>query len=446
MEKSAERGGLWHPGYNLEPPMLLLASLLLPAALACPTVVPGTPSQLSFDTAQIAIARQGDLTTFSVSINPAGDPQDFALVLPVPEVLAQEQVRTLDGALFARLDAYTAPRFVRSPCQTSDSAAGGNDGGGGEEEGGTGEVVVEASYLVGDYEVVILSAEESDALIDWLNANGYQLPEGAGPMVQEYIDQGVFFLAAKVAPEAALADGSPLAPLQIAYRSELFSIPIRLATLNSPGVQDMVIYTVTSSEGGEVGISNYPAMQMADACIMDSGAEADFSAWYEAQFTESWAASEAENDGAASYLVEFADRFNQCNPCTSALEEGDVEALGFATANPYDTFITRLRFRYTPEQATGELSLYESGRTEATVTSFAVAGDGTECLETCATAEEEPAGEGSDGSDGGADGAVDDPDTVTEPKGGCATAPSAGLGAALVGLLGLLGLRRRRAD
>jgi MYXO-CTERM domain-containing protein len=123
-----------------------------------------------------------------------------------------------------------------------------------------------------------------------------------------------------------------------------------------------------------------------------------------------------------------------------------VEALGFATANPYDTFITRLRFRYTPEQATGELSLYESGRTEATVTSFAVAGDGTECLETCATAEEEPAGEGSDGSDGGADGAVDDPDTVTEPKGGCATAPSAGLGAALVGLLGLLGLRRRRAD
>ena len=89
-------------------------------------------------------------------------------------------------------------------------------------------------------------------------------------------------------------------------------------------------------------------------------------------------------------------------------------------------------------RATGELSLYESGRTEATVTSFAVAGDGTECLETCATAEEEPAGEGSDGSDGGADGAVDEPDTVTEPKGGCATAPSAGLGAALVGLLGPL--------
>ncbi len=153
--------------------MLLLASLLLPAALGCPTVVPGTPSQLSFDTAQVAIARQGDLTTFSVSINPAGDPQDFALVLPVPEVLAQEQVRTLDGALFARLDAYTAPRFVRSPCQTSDSAAGGSDGGGGgEEEGGTVDVILTAG---GDKKIQVikvvraatgLGLKEAKAVVD----------------------------------------------------------------------------------------------------------------------------------------------------------------------------------------------------------------------------------------------------------------------------------------
>ena len=73
--------------------MLLLAVSL---ALPCPTVATGTPSSLSFDTAQVAIVRQDNRTTFSVSINPVGDPQAFALVMPVPEVLAQDEVTTLD--------------------------------------------------------------------------------------------------------------------------------------------------------------------------------------------------------------------------------------------------------------------------------------------------------------------------------------------------------------
>ena len=40
-------------------------------------------------------------------------------------------------------------------------------------------VTVEASYDVGEYDVSILSAKESDGLVNWLTDNGYRIPHGA---------------------------------------------------------------------------------------------------------------------------------------------------------------------------------------------------------------------------------------------------------------------------
>jgi hypothetical protein len=42
-------------------------------------------------------------------------------------------------------------------------------------------VTVEATYDVGEYDVAILSAKESDGLVNWLNDNGYKIPAGADP-------------------------------------------------------------------------------------------------------------------------------------------------------------------------------------------------------------------------------------------------------------------------
>lgn len=52
--------------------MIALTLLLSGAALACPTVATGTPNELTYDIARTAIVRQGDRTTFTVSINPEG--------------------------------------------------------------------------------------------------------------------------------------------------------------------------------------------------------------------------------------------------------------------------------------------------------------------------------------------------------------------------------------
>jgi hypothetical protein len=364
--------------------------LLAQAAFPCPTVATGTPSALSFDTAQVAIVRQGRDTTFSVSINPLGDPQDFALVLPVPVLLAESDIQTLDTEIFARLDGYSAPRHV-SDAGCSNAYYAPEDGGASDTAGmseGDAGVDIEATYLVGDYEIVILSAEESSALYTWLNDNGYHLVDGAEERLAEYIEAGSLFLAAKVAPEAAVASGEPLAPLQIHYQSDVFAIPIRLATLNSPGQQDMIIYALTETNGdaaaGRVGVSNYPEFEVAKGCRW-SDSNDDFAAFYESRFEKDW-----DFQGAGAWTVEFAGDWYSCNPCTNTnITEEDIASLGF-TGRPDNHFLTRIRMRYTPEQATSDLVLYGSGLTEPMVTAYADNVAGNDCIE--ADCDDIPAG------------------------------------------------------
>jgi hypothetical protein len=40
-------------------------------------------------------------------------------------------------------------------------------------------VTIEAKYIVGEYDILILSATESAGLKTWLDQNGYKIPSGA---------------------------------------------------------------------------------------------------------------------------------------------------------------------------------------------------------------------------------------------------------------------------
>jgi hypothetical protein len=114
------------PKTSIAAALSALPLLLAAPAWACPTVANGNPTPLSFDTAQVALVRQGTTTTFTVSINPQGDSDDFALVLPVPALLARDEIRVLDGEVFARLNGYTG--VLQMPDAGCVSAGGGLDG------------------------------------------------------------------------------------------------------------------------------------------------------------------------------------------------------------------------------------------------------------------------------------------------------------------------------
>ena len=192
-----------------------LALSFVSPALACPTVATGTPHGVPFDTAQVALVRQGTRTTFTVSINPEGDPQDIALVLPVPELVQEADLAVLEPDIFSRLNGYTGVLTMADAGCSSLAGAGGtaqSDADGGSSDGGGGDVQVEAEYLVGGYQITILSASESVALFTWLDEHGYQLPDEVIPVLEEHIEQGMYFMAAQVDPSAAAADGSFLGP------------------------------------------------------------------------------------------------------------------------------------------------------------------------------------------------------------------------------------------
>jgi hypothetical protein len=440
-------------------PLVALPLLLGAPAWACPTVANGKPAALSFDTAQVALVRQGTTTTFTVSINPQGDSDGFALVLPVPALLARDEIRVLDGEVFARLNAYTGVLQIDDagcspPRSDSSGGADGTDGSDGGGDGGDGEsgpptgVTVEAEYLVGDYEITILSATESGALFTWLNAHDYSVAPAVVPALEAYIAEGMYFMAARVSEGAARADGAALPPLQVRYESAAFSIPLRLAALSSPGEQDMILYTIMdqSPTGMRAGIANYPEFHVPDQCMWGRPEVDDFEAFYESRFRPAW-----RDAGPAAWTVEWSGGWGDCSPCSGVapLRE-DFAALGYV-GDPVDHFMTRIHMRYTPAGAIDDLILYGSGIYSVQSTSYANANyPNSWCIEACPGSlgavwdaahgykEEEPEESPRADSGGAADGGGG-------AKGGCAAAGGAGGG--LLGLLSAvgLGLRRRRS-
>jgi len=59
-------------------------------------------------------------------------------------------------------------------------------------------VRIEAEYTVGEYDILILSATQSDGLVTWLNDGGYKMPAGASPVLGSYIKQSMKFFVARV--------------------------------------------------------------------------------------------------------------------------------------------------------------------------------------------------------------------------------------------------------
>ena len=95
--------------------------------------------------------------------------------------------------------------------------------------GGTyaGVTVVDTAQ-VGPYETVTLLADTSTALLDWLGANGYDLPPSQDPVLQPYVADGQAFVALKLLKDKDTGD---LRPLVMTYEGDRASIPIQLTSV-----------------------------------------------------------------------------------------------------------------------------------------------------------------------------------------------------------------------
>src|SRR6187402_2710057 len=92
-----------------------------PAAHAfCGFYINGAGGEMFNNATQVVLMRQGTRTVLSMQNNYQGPPQDFAMVIPVPVVLKEADVKTLTKDVFTKVDAMGAPRLVeyweQDPC------------------------------------------------------------------------------------------------------------------------------------------------------------------------------------------------------------------------------------------------------------------------------------------------------------------------------------------
>jgi len=364
--------------------MLLVAGPVAPsgARAFCGFYVSGADASLYANATMVVLMRDGRRTVLSMQNDYEGPPERFAMVVPVPEVIQEDNVKTLPKEIFERLDQLAAPRLVeyweQDPCHQPprprlmrrSMAAQGAGGAVPEAAPADLGVTVEAEFAVGEYDVVILSARDSSGLDTWLRQEDYNIPDGAEPILRPYVEQGTKFFVAKVDPErVTFVNGKAvLSPLRVHYDAPELFLPVRLGLLNSKGTQDLIVHVL--ARGTRYRVANHPNATIPTNRVVPEATKERFGSYYEELFQQ----VVAETPGAV--VTEYSWDASSCDPCpTPPLSPSEIETLGGdvvgATADAPQPgprrimpgtrgfTLTRMHYRYTPDTL-GEDLVFET--------------------------------------------------------------------------------------
>ncbi|MEA5576405.1 DUF2330 domain-containing protein [Anabaena sp. UHCC 0451] len=380
--------------------------LFIPLLIALFTVLSFAPNALAFcgfyvakaDTklynqaSQVVIARDGNKTVLTMANDFQGEVKDFAMVVPVPTVIKEEQVRVAQPNIIERLDAFSAPRLVEyfdeDPCspqirpQSLLAPTAATRGGRAEEktmQDNSLGVTVEARFNVGEYDILILSAKESNGLETWLRRNGYKMPRGANQLLKPYVRSSMKFFVAKVNLDKFKESGYQfLRPLQISYESPKFMLPIRLGMINSKNEQDLIVYIL--SPQGQAEVTNYRTVKVPSNVNIPVFVKNEFGDFYKSMFQNSY----TKEDKKVAFL-EYAWDMGNCDPCSAEplnpeelkqagvfwLDNNSSDAIvspGFGRGRSFSTsnvFISRLHVRYTRNKFPEDLMFQTTSNRES---------------------------------------------------------------------------------
>jgi hypothetical protein len=326
----------------------------------CGFYVAKIDSKLFNKSSQVIIARDDNRTILTMANDYQGDVKEFALVVPIPYVFEESQIQIADATIFERIDAYSAPRLVEyfdsDPCVmlypmaeqsvTTDATAASAPT---KSERATAlNVTIESQFSVGEYDILILGAEDSAGLETWLIENDYKLPQGASEALAPYIRMGMKFFVARVNLERFDESGfTNLRPLMMAFESEDFMLPIQLGIVNANGPQDLTIYLL--SPEGRVELENYRVALMPSDVYVPEFVENEFPETYKAMFDTAHA-----REGGKAVMLEYAWDMAWCDPCAAEpLTSEELTRAGvFWNVNNFNApnvYLTRLHVRYTKE-------------------------------------------------------------------------------------------------
>ena len=328
---------------------------------------------------QVVLVRNEDKTVITMVNDFKGDLKEFAVVIPVPTLIEKGQIHIGDKKIVDHLDAYTSPRLVEyydgSPCQLHALQERSFDRLASAPASKVGRpaslgVTVEAQYTVGEYDIVILSAKEGEGLETWLKENGYRLPKGASEVLGSYLKQKMHFFLAKVnLKEQSKLGFNYLRPIQVAYESPKFMLPLRLGTLNAEGYQELFIYTLTRK--GRVEPTNYRTVRLPTGMDLPIYVKTRFKDFYRDMFNQ-----QVKKADMRAIFLEYAWDMNWCDPCAAdPVSIAELRNLGvFWLDDPRpmpmrrptpvtgakNVFVTRMHVRYDAQRFPEDLVLQET--------------------------------------------------------------------------------------
>jgi hypothetical protein len=254
--------------------VILWTALALGAALwlqplearACgclsPPVVESGDFAVNQQSEQILFEVEGGYVTAHVLVRYAGDPAQFAWLVPVPSV---PELGLSPSELFGFLERVTGPQVnvqERSICPSprytcryherperclppedgnngwdpsnnrwdAQDASGEPDFSGdvSAEEPLPGGVEIARREKIGAYETVTFSAQDAGGAVRWLQDEGFLVNETMTPYMQPYLDAGMYFLASKLISGAGADE---IQPLRMRFEAERPMIPLQLTAV-----------------------------------------------------------------------------------------------------------------------------------------------------------------------------------------------------------------------
>ena len=325
---------------------LLALALAAPASLLAPATAQAcggffcqiTPVEQNAERILFEINPDGTITTV-VEISYAGEPEGFSWVVPVSET---PTLLTVPPSALRLLDGATVPSIIPPPTRCANggnqafrgaapSAAGAED----SSDGGGG-VNVEDLPQVGPFDPEVVSSDDPEALVAWLNENGYLITEAMEPFVAGYVASGMKFLAMKLAPGAGIAD---ITPIGMTYAGTSPMVPISLTSVSAEPEMGVMVFIA--------GAGRYESSNFSNMVVDREDVQADprngANNYYPLL---SWLIDEA---GGRAFVTEFADGVSAVRTGADSFFSGaadDAEAREFLNGVlNRQAFVTRLYTR-----------------------------------------------------------------------------------------------------
>ena len=225
---------------------LALCAVIVPVRAQADGMVIAPPNSWIEETGQRAvIMHENGVETMVLSTSFQGDAKDFAWIVPTP---SQPTVSKGTQEAFTNLQKLTQVSDVPQPLGLGGVRI--------ENVGSTSDVTVIEEKQVDYYDVAVLSATDKDALANWLKEKGYNFPEAASYLLQEYINNQWYFVAMRVNPESLaftnvnqqLRSGGAT-PVVLRFATERIVYPLRISTALQREEKTTSTYPNTFVEG-----------------------------------------------------------------------------------------------------------------------------------------------------------------------------------------------------